>query len=340
MGDPDKGSSDDEAQIFGEIPRRDPPASHKQRTDFFSHDADHCLPGLKNLSLTPDDKKLEQLSHEKRERERLVEEARRVAERAKWDRHLQTLGLRSPKQTMITDLNKGWNEKVNNLLVESKVTCAGPEAVTMTPRDFAKLVPAHVWLNDSAVQAALTELATAINKAAGVVLKQNTPKCAALGPFFWSNLVDSGPKNKERMLKRTWGITPQNFLDIDTLLMPINSNNHWTFMLIRPKRRELAYVDSMGGSGHQRIETALKFIQVFLGADRWNAEEWAAIKLKIPQQSNGYDCGVFVITNAMYLALGLDPMAYSESDMPLQRRRIAAALLNGGFKGEFDLMGL
>ncbi|KAK8086217.1 Ubiquitin-like-specific protease ESD4 [Apiospora phragmitis] len=123
--------------------------------------------------------------------------------------------------------------------------------------------------------------------------------------------------------------------------MPINESSHWTFILIRPKRREVAYIDSFGGKGPQKVLKTLEFIEVFLGPARWDPEEWKVLNdLHVPDQHNSWDCGMFVITNSIYIALGLDPNTYSEAELPLQRRRIAAVLLNGGFKDDFNLEDL
>ncbi|KAK8039883.1 hypothetical protein PG993_008294 [Apiospora rasikravindrae] len=330
--------------------RSDPEPKFKTRADFFEHDEDLLVPGLEKLGLN--DLKSQELRSQREERQRRVEEARIAAEKAKeearlrqeaekWNAQLRGLGLRKPKRNWITDLSEEWEQRVAESMKKSNITCSPPEAVTMTPRDFNRMIPDGQWLNDSCVQAALTELATAVNKSAGLVLKQDTPKCVALGTFFWTTLRDKGPENKERMMKRTWGMTPLNFLDIETIIMPINESSHWTFILIRPKRREVAYIDSFGGKGEQKVLKALGFIEVFLGPARWNPAEWEVLSdLHVPSQHNGWDCGMFVITNSIFIALGLDPNTYSEAELPLQRRRIAAVLLNGGFKGDFSLENL
>jgi Ulp1 family protease len=71
---------------------------------------------------------------------------------------------------------------------------------------------------------------------------------------------------------------------------------------------------------------------------KFEEDKWKVIRHDAPRQNNGYDCGVFTITNAMCIALGLSPIdSYREEDMPAQRIRIACMLLNNGFSGDFDL---
>ncbi|KAK7979731.1 hypothetical protein PG989_012188 [Apiospora arundinis] len=344
-----EGNTTRNGGVINTTGRCDPEPRFKKRIDFFQSDEDLLNARINKLHLRPDDGKIKELLSQQEERKRIErekiaaeekarEEERLRLEAEKWNAQLRGLGLRKAKRKWITELSEEWEQRVDDSMRKSNVTCAPPEAVTMTPRDFNRMIPAGQWLNDSCVQAALTELATAVNKSAGRVLKQDTPKCVALGTFFWTTLRDKGPENKERMMKRTWGMTPLNFLDIDTIIMPINESSHWTFILIRPKRREVAYVDSFGSSGVHKLQKALGFIEVFLGPARWNPKEWKVLKdLHVPAQHNSWDCGVFVITNSIYIALGLDPNTYNEADLILQRRKIAAVLLNGGFKGDFDL---
>jgi len=50
-------------------------------------------------------------------------------------------------------------------------------------------------------------------------------------------------------------------------------------------------------------------------------------KWNSPNQSNGYDCGVFTCTNARYFLFDRFP-EYTESDILLLRHRIAWELIN------------
>lgn len=140
---------------------------------------------------------------------------------------------------------------------------------------------------------------------------------------------------------RREGVRKNNFFDIDTILIPICDGMHWTLAVVRPGKRTVAHLDSMrAGAGHFDIkEKLLEWVKVTL-EDKWVASEWSAIDYEAPRQTNGYDCGVFTITNALCLALGLDPKkSYTAGQLTLQRRRLAAILLNGGFTDDFSLDG-
>lgn len=320
---------------------------YKDPRDFFDHETEHSLPGVEDLKPNParlaEDEEARQAREEaakKREEQRKREEAKR--QRLAADEKLKPLGLRTPHAPFITPLSQEWEAKVEATIFNrdspSVKTCA-PETLDFQHRDFRRIVPPTEWLNDNSIQAATQYGADYINKAAGITIKKDTPKCVALNSFFWSQLVTTGPHKKERMLKRVWGLTPQNFLGVESIIIPINEHHHWTFALIRPQRREIAYVDSFHSDNPGRVAKIHEFVAAFLG-QQYKPEEWKNVSFDIPLQTNGYDCGMFVITNSILLALGLDPSGYQQSDLPLQRRRIAAMILNGGFHGDFDLAGL
>ncbi|KAI1451412.1 cysteine proteinase [Annulohypoxylon moriforme] len=330
-----------------------PPPKYSNILEFFEHDDEICLPGLERLRLTPKTTKIFELDTQREERLRIEKEK---AERERQERlrkeeerlneSLRPLGLRRARSLLITPLSYDWEQRaraspMNGRTEQHKWQGARHrDGVELTPHDFGRLVPSNEWLNDNDIQAALVHLATYINDKAGVRPKADAPKCVALSSQYWSNFRAEPRKNiYPRGLDRNWGMKPANFLNIETVLIPVNQGNHWTVLVIRPTRRTVAYVDSFHSLGPQHLADAKAWLETFLG-DKFKADEWHTEQYQVPYQTNGYDCGMFVITNSIYLSLGIDPSGYSQEDMPLQRLRIAAVLLNGGFTGPFDLSHL
>ncbi|KAI1213597.1 cysteine proteinase [Annulohypoxylon truncatum] len=327
-----------------------PPPKYKNILEFFEHDDEICLPGLERLRLTPKTTKIYELDSQREERLRIEQEKaekerqeRLRIEEERLNESLRPLGLRRARSSLITPLSHEWEQRAraspgNGHTEQHKWQGARHrDGVELTPHDFGRLVPSNEWLNDNDIQAALVHLATYINDKAGVRPKVDAPKCVALSSQYWSNFRAEPRKNVyPRGLDRNWGMKPANFLDIDTLLIPVNQGNHWTVLVIRPTRRTVAYVDSFHSLGPRHLTDAKTWLETFLGS-KYVADEWRTEQYDVPQQTNGYDCGMFVITNSIYLSLGVDPSGYSQDDMPLQRLRIAAVLLNGGFTGPFDL---
>lgn len=271
------------------------------------------------------------------------EEEEKKARQAREERLLKTGGLRAPQRPLVTSLPAEWVEKVQaTMQANPSLTLATTaESVPLKKHDFAMVVPPTVWLNDEIVNGALQWLDRYVNVAAGAVdVKAPNRVCVAMGSFFYKRLEENGVQNTERALRR-YGINKNNFLNLETILMPICKNNHWTLLVIRPKKRTVSHMDSFNPAGSSTHTTrALNWVQAFLGGD-YKASEWKVVIHEAPIQTNGYDCGVFTITNGMCLALGLNAIdAYSGEDLPEQRLRIAGMLLNKGFSGEFDLADL
>ncbi|TDZ35980.1 hypothetical protein CTRI78_v011398 [Colletotrichum trifolii] len=95
-----------------------------------------------------------------------------------------------------------------------------------------------------------------------------------------------------------------------------------------------------GSPALKRLQRSRHMKKAVLG-NEYRAEEWRTVRHEAPQQTNGYDCGVFTITNGICLALGINAVdAYDKEELPLQRLRLAAMLLNRGFEGDFNLAGI
>lgn len=287
----------------------------------------------------------EERRRQEEERRRKEEERRReqAARRQKEAEEIATLtGLRQPTRPLITALPSDWDSKVANAARTNPAAELAKtlEGQSLTRRDFEeKLLPATAWLNDNVIIGSILHIADYVNKAKGVTDQE--PKCAAFTSYFWPRLLSHGPSGCGRLLRRA-GVRKANLLDIDTILIPICAQSHWTLAVIRPGKRTVAHIDSMrAGGGDGEVKAKLLELVRFILEDQFVDADWHAIDYEAPRQTNGWDCGVFTITNAICMALGLNPkFSYTERELSLQRRRLAAMLLNEGFKGEFSLDGL
>jgi hypothetical protein len=298
---------------------------------YLANDRDIALPGSTSPSLPTSEEKAEELhGQNKAQEERLL--------RAKEDAALTQLGLRKPRDKMISPLGANWQAKINHEVAKGrdKYMSPDPEPWPMDRDAFARLASPMTWLNDNCVLSALGHLAHYVNSHSDRKPGE-APKQASLNSWIYTRM--EGNLRLGHVFK-TRGISPANFLDVDTITLPINQGgNHWVCAIIRPRRREILFMDSFGGKGAPAIATIHKFLGTYLAA-KYDASEWRDVQIKIPRQTNGHDCGMFVITNCIYLSLGLDPNSYSQSELPLQRLRIAAMSINGGFHGDFDLSNI
>ncbi|EOO04296.1 putative ulp1 protease family protein [Phaeoacremonium minimum UCRPA7] len=276
-------------------------------------------------------RKVEEAEKAHLEKVRQQEEARQASRRV----------LRPPKHSIIPSLTHEWDMKVTQTLSAGENTelAKSPEGSGLKRRDFRTVVPPTEWLNDEIVNSGLIHVANYINKQAGINnTKTQTAKCMVFNSFFGAKLAKNGAEGSARQMKRS-GVRKDNFLDIETILVPICRDNHWTLVVVRPQKRTITHMDSLkrNGAGSPDITSnTLKWIRDIL-QDSFVSDEWDIVNHISPAQVNGWDCGVHAVTNGMCLALGVDPTHYKSDELPLQRRRIAAVILNGGFTGDFEL---
>jgi Ulp1 family protease len=134
-------------------------------------------------------------------------------------------------------------------------------------------------------------------------------------------------KNVKRWSKKL------DIFEMDKIFFPINIGNmHWTLAVVYPQKKRIEYFDSMRGKGAFYTDALFRWIQdeaVTRGLNI-NMEEWTTYSRshEIPQQGNGFDCGVFTIIAADFLSDNL-PLLYSQSDMESFRLKIILRILNG-----------
>jgi len=121
------------------------------------------------------------------------------------------------------------------------------------------------------------------------------------------------------------------------IFMPINVGNwHWVLGEIDFPSRKINVYD------HSKIKqvNGLEFVRVLCKwiKDEANSKghvfdinEWTTTinPENTPEQTNGFDCGVFVCTTAEWLSEGSD-LTFSQEDMPHLRKRMALTILRRG----------
>lgn len=128
----------------------------------------------------------------------------------------------------------------------------------------------------------------------------------------------------------------QNLSLCDKVMIPINiSNQHWALLVLRMTSKTISYYDSMGGDGSKYFDILLQYLEdeskgeAGLGKDAWvfKRRQWKCTNCKTPQQSNGYDCGVFCILIADLISLDI-PLLFGQADIVAVRRRLVASIFD------------
>ncbi|KAG9243894.1 hypothetical protein BJ878DRAFT_508659 [Calycina marina] len=251
---------------------------------------------------------------------------------------------RQPLKPLIAPLSSQWEKEFEHVMIQSdaQVITVAPAGNNLHGKDLKKLRPGQ-WLNDEIVNAYIDHVLAAANekdageRAARGEEPTKIKQYISQNSFFYPNLLKNKAKSTIRLMKRM-KIEGQALLKVDTMYVPVCEDSHWMLGAVRPGARTIEFFDSFGSvSKAARFVAEMKeFLKVHLGA-AYVDEEWKVPGTGCARQRNGYDCGVFVCTNALCVAMGLDTTCYREEDLNQQRRNIAAVLMNNGFKGDFAL---
>jgi sentrin-specific protease 1 len=205
-------------------------------------------------------------------------------------------------------------DKFNIDITVSKIVCLKP----------------NTWLNDEIVNfymCLLQERDDQLSAASNGARKRSH----YFNSFFITKLLENGTYNYGNVKRWTKKF---DVFAMDRVFMPVNlSNTHWTLAVAYIQKKEIHYYDSMSGSGKRHMEAIRQWLvdearekkQMTL-----NPAEWKLVDREehVPQQRNGYDCGVFSIICADYLSDSL-PLEYTQEEMPDNRIKIAWAIREG-----------
>ena len=259
-------------------------------------------------------------------------------------------GYRMPIEKVIQPLPLGWDEKVRVNMAKGMREQLAMTSVgnPLTRRDFGMVLPqpgtgddASGWLNDEIISGYLQAVVDHGHRVMGHP-RGAKPRMHAFSPFFYTTLKDRGYDAVKRWSSRA-KIGGSDLKNVEYVFIPCNPTRaHWTMVIVSPIRKTIEVFDSMHGASSDKVNTTKSWLRGEMG-HAYVDSEWTVIedprypgRGKGPLQNNANDCGVFAVTTAKMLVLGVDPMAVSAGDMPMQRRRLVAELLNGGFSGEFE----
>lgn len=284
------------------------------------------------------------LEAEEAERKAQEEAARRAAEEAREAEERIRLGTRRmPRSSVIVPLTTSWEDQVARAMQtgyhSQRELARTSTGGSLKRRDFGHVLPQSSndssggWLNDTIIDAYLQAVVDYGQYMRGI-RRGALPKVHAFSTYFYTNLSEKGYDGVRRWATRA-KFGGKDLLNMEKIFVPINKGgNHWVLAHVNPQTKTIEYFDSFHGSARSTFDN----IKVWLKAELRDAfvdSEWTLSQGQGPVQRNGSDCGVFCTTTAKMIVLGVNPMAFSADDIPLQRRRMLAELMNGGFTGDF-----
>lgn len=239
-----------------------------------------------------------------------------IPERVSTEKDIKFSSTHAPVQLTQEELDKVDNIfkiKTNDIIVQ-----VGD--IELTQSDLVLLYEYNGWLNDECVNAYMNYLRHRTK------VLTHLPRCHFFNSFFYTLLSSKG-YNYQRVARWTKSL---DIFTLDKIIIPIHRGFHWTLFVVNMKQKQLEYYDSFGGKN----EECFFYIKRYL-ADKYfelhqqpfDTSGWKdVIPNDIPNQTNGYDCGVFTCQFADYCAQD-KKFDFRQSDMPNIRKKMILNLI-------------
>ncbi|PWA83228.1 cysteine proteinases superfamily protein [Artemisia annua] len=158
-------------------------------------------------------------------------------------------------------------------------------------------------------------------------------KCHFFSTFFYRKLISERGGYDYKSVRR-WTSQRKlgySLLECDKIFVPVNKENkHWCLAVINKKEKKFQYLDSLGGIDKQVMGVLEQYI-VDEVKDK-NGEDIDVTSWKqefvtdLPNQQNGFDCGVFMIKYADFYSRDIG-LCFKQENMPYFRLRTAKEIL-------------
>ncbi|XP_048428280.1 ubiquitin-like-specific protease ESD4 [Pyrus x bretschneideri] len=157
-------------------------------------------------------------------------------------------------------------------------------------------------------------------------------KCHFFNTFFYTKLI-SGKGGYDYKSVRRWTTERKlgyYLIDCDKIFVPIHKEIHWCLAVINKVDQKLQYLDSLKGRDTQVMRILAKYyvdeVKDKSGEDI-DLSSWELEYVdNLPEQENGYDCGVFMVKYADFYSRDIG-LCFKQEHMPYFRLRTAKEIL-------------
>lgn len=242
-------------------------------------------------------------------------------------------------------VDKGADKDNKNMLIESRLSPLTEEQKerareafkgndnerirgNIIKKDIKTLKPG-TWLNDEIINTYMDML-----NERDTLLSSKFPDRKAshfFKTYIMSNLGTGEKYSFERVQKYESKI---NIFELRRLYFPINiKDTHWTLAVVDMDAKQIHYYDSMNKGGHIYMNSLLMWLkdkaEKSNSGNAYDMSEWKCLdEENIPQQINGFDCGMFLISYCDFLSDNLPLSSFSQEDMPDFRLKTVLKILN------------
>lgn len=192
------------------------------------------------------------------------------------------------------------------------------------------------WLNDNVnstkffkiINSFLFQKKKIVNFYCKLLIARNMDsKCVILNSFFFTKLRDNSMDQPLKHIdKDNKGID-----SLDLIVFPLHEKYHWCLVVIYIKKKEIIFYDSFLIFDSNRLKKCFSLLTNFFSlkyGENFIAHEWTIHYAEdIPEQKNGYDCGVFMLQFAKYLTAG-KTIDFTQQDIPNLRQEIMEEVKN------------
>ncbi|XP_054807249.1 ubiquitin-like-specific protease ESD4 [Prosopis cineraria] len=183
------------------------------------------------------------------------------------------------------------------------------------------------WLNDEVINLYLELLKEREKREPKKYLK-----CHFFNTFFYKKLI-GGKSGYDFKSVRRWTTQRKlgySLIECDKIFVPIHKEIHWCLAVINKKDKKFQYLDSLRGMDSQVLKVLARYfvdeVKDKNGTDV-DVSSWEREFVEdLPEQENGFDCGMFMIKYADFYSRGLG-LCFNQEHMPYFRRRTAKEIL-------------
>ncbi|CAI0466745.1 unnamed protein product [Linum tenue] len=184
------------------------------------------------------------------------------------------------------------------------------------------------WLNDEVINVYLELLKEREKREPPKFLK-----CHFCNTFFYKKLLGGDKKVYDYRAVKRWTTERKlgyMLVDCEKIFIPIHREIHWCLAIINKRDRKFQYLDSLKGRDLHVLKNLARYYvdevkdksKVDIDLSEWEYE----FPEDLPEQLNGYDCGMFMIKYADFYSRGLG-LCFSQENMPYFRLRTAKEIL-------------
>ncbi|CAA3011386.1 ubiquitin-like-specific protease ESD4 [Olea europaea subsp. europaea] len=183
------------------------------------------------------------------------------------------------------------------------------------------------WLNDEVINLYLDLLKEREKRE-----PQKFLKCHFFNTFFYNKLIGGrGGYNFQSV--RRWTTQKKlgySLLECDKIFVPIHKEVHWCLAIINKKDEKFQYLDSLRGVDANVMKVLAKYfvdeVKDKSGKDI-DVNSWEQEYVDdLPEQENGFDCGMFMIKYADFYSRDIG-LCFNQDHMPYFRQRTVKEIL-------------